>query len=79
MQHAIIIRPTKIWVSQRLEHVYDYDNLPIIAEVVMIAKPSARPTRSTNLAVGNLMTPPMIPDRILVVPVKGNALKLDVT
>jgi len=45
----------------------------------MIANPSARPMRSTNLAVGSLITPPMIPDKMLVVPVNGRALKLEVT
>jgi carbonic anhydrase len=54
-------------------------NLPIVAEATMIAKPSARPTRSTNLAVGSLTAPPMTEERIWVVPVRGKAEKAEVT
>lgn len=45
----------------------------------MIRKPSARPTRSTNFAVGSLITPPITLDKIEVVPVKGSTAKLEVT
>jgi hypothetical protein len=45
----------------------------------MTAKPSARPMRSTNLAVGSLITPPMILDKMLVVLVSGSNENVDVT
>jgi hypothetical protein len=45
----------------------------------MIANPSARPIRSMNLAVGSLMTPPMMLDRMLVVLVRGSKEKVEVT
>lgn len=53
--------------------------LPRTANHVMIAKPSARPTRSTNLAVGNLKTPPTMLETMLVVETSGRREKEDVT
>lgn len=54
-------------------------NLPMTAQPVIIAKPSARPTRSTNLAIGSLATPPTILDTIDVVPTKGRRANEEVT
>ena len=53
--------------------------VPKVAKPVIIAKPSARPIRSTNLAVGSLITPPMMLDRMLVVLVSGSKENVDVT
>ena len=54
-------------------------SVPKVAKPVIIANPSARPIRSTNLAVGSLMTPPMMLDRMLVVLVSGSKENVDVT
>lgn len=53
--------------------------IPIVAKKVMRRKPSGRPTILMNLAIGNLVTPPMMLERIVVVPVKGSREKLEVT
>jgi len=51
----------------------------MVANAVMSAKPSARPTMLMNLAVGSLRTPPTILETMPVVEVKGSKAKEDVT
>ena len=54
-------------------------NIPSVAKLVIIKKPSARPIRSTNLAVGSLIAPPITEDKMEVVPVRGSNMKEEVT
>jgi hypothetical protein len=42
-----------------------------VANPVIMANPSARPTRSMNFAVGNFITPPTMLETMLVVPVSA--------
>lgn len=78
---AIITRPVNCdEISKAFEVLpRGVSSVPKVAKPVMIAKPSARPIRSTNLAVGSLMTPPMILERIDVVLVNGSKEKVEVT
>lgn len=53
--------------------------LPTTVIPVIIPKPSARPIKSTNLAVGSLITPPTMLETIEVVEVRGSDEKDEVT